>query len=205
MYNKLYTYVHEIFLSTTIITFNYNYSWNFFTVMRERRGLRAKEWLRTGSIWWRQPRFSVFGARRKYGAKTQVRATRAVKKGGGERRREAIADYKIKKTRYPVKNYAGKFTKIYCTISPAGKRSFGKNLTIVETKFLNNIYRNARREELFFSSFLAPIHLLTQFHKIFFKNKYSCFWPSSFCCVREKEREKEIQCCESRLYVQIYT
>lgn len=43
MYNKLYTYVHEIFLSTTIITFNYNYSWNFFTVMRERRGLRAKE------------------------------------------------------------------------------------------------------------------------------------------------------------------
>lgn len=30
MYNKLYTYVHEIFLSTTIITFNYNYSWNFF-------------------------------------------------------------------------------------------------------------------------------------------------------------------------------
>lgn len=25
MYNKLYTYVHEIFLSTTIITFNYNY------------------------------------------------------------------------------------------------------------------------------------------------------------------------------------
>lgn len=150
MYNKLYTYVHEIFLSTTIITFNYNYSWNFFTVMRERRGLRAKEWLRIGSIWWRQPRFSVFGARRKYGAKTQVRATRAVKKGGGERRRKAIADYKIKKTRYPVKNYAGKFTKIYCTISPAGKRSFGKNLTIVETKFLNNIYRNARREELFF-------------------------------------------------------
>lgn len=30
IYNKLYTYVHEIFLSTTIITFNYNYSWNFF-------------------------------------------------------------------------------------------------------------------------------------------------------------------------------
>lgn len=85
MYNKLYTYVHEIFLSTTIITFNYNYSWNFFTVMRERRGLRAKEWLRIGSIWWRQPRFSVFGARRKYGAKTQVRATRAVKKRGGEK------------------------------------------------------------------------------------------------------------------------
>lgn len=37
MYNKLYTYVHEIFLSTTIITFNYNYSWNFFTIMGERR------------------------------------------------------------------------------------------------------------------------------------------------------------------------
>lgn len=38
MYNKLYTYVHEIFLSTTIITFNYNYSWNFFysNVAKER-------------------------------------------------------------------------------------------------------------------------------------------------------------------------
>lgn len=30
MYNKLYTYVHEIFLSTTIITFNYNYFVEFF-------------------------------------------------------------------------------------------------------------------------------------------------------------------------------
>lgn len=51
--NKLYTYVHEIFLSTTIITFNYNYSWNFFTVMRGReggRGWRGRKNDRAGSI-----------------------------------------------------------------------------------------------------------------------------------------------------------
>jgi len=47
-------------------------------------------------------------------------------------------------------NYTGKFIKIYCTISPAGKRSFGKNLTIVETKFLNNIL-SQHEERNFFS------------------------------------------------------
>lgn len=33
MYNKLYTYVHEIFLSTTIVTFNYNFIGFFFTII----------------------------------------------------------------------------------------------------------------------------------------------------------------------------
>lgn len=109
-------------------------------------------------------------------------------------------------------SYAGnggwerKFTKIYCTISPAGKRSFGKNLTI-ETKFLNNIYRNEERN--FSSSLLAPntsSHAipLKSFSKI---NIFVLTVSSSF------ERERFSDVCVSvcvcvyvnHSYIQIYT
>jgi len=46
-----------------------------------------------------------------------------------------------------------------------------------------------RGEESFFFLFTAPIHLLTQFRKIFFKNKYFCLDRFLFVV-----REGEIQC-----------
>lgn len=38
MYNKLYTYVHEIFLSTTIVTSNLTILLDFFTIMWKGKG-----------------------------------------------------------------------------------------------------------------------------------------------------------------------
>lgn len=37
MYNKLYTYVHEIFLSTTIVTSNYNFIGFFYNNMEREK------------------------------------------------------------------------------------------------------------------------------------------------------------------------
>jgi len=128
---KLYTYVHEIFLSTTIITFNYNYSWNFFTVMLESRGIgkegRKNDW-----------ELEVFDSRDLACSEHEKNTERErrcnennfLKKRGKEKEKSDRC-YKIK-TRYSRENYTGKFTKIYCTISPAEKRNYGKNLTIVE-------------------------------------------------------------------------
>lgn len=154
MYNKLYTYVHEIFLSTTIITFNYNYLWNFFTVMRERRreegrGLRAKEWFWELEVFDGDSR-DLACSEHEENTERERRCKgneNSLNKKGGEGDRE-------KENRcYEIKTLVTKFmrgnSRKYCTISPAGKRSFGKILTIVKTKFLNNIYRNARNFHFF--------------------------------------------------------
>lgn len=174
MYNKLYTYVHEIFLSTTIITFNYNYSWNFFynNGGKERGGAgggrgRKNEWELEVYIWRRQPRFSVFGARRKYSARTQVWGQRGEQGGGKKRkkRRERKSDrcYEIE-TRHPVRftrergGERGNLRKYIAQSLRRGKRSFGKNSTIVETKFLNNNFIATRRGTSF-SSLVSTFYI----------------------------------------------
>lgn len=43
MYNKLYTYVHEIFLSTTIVTSNLTILLDFFTIMWKGKGKNDRE------------------------------------------------------------------------------------------------------------------------------------------------------------------
>jgi len=98
-------------------------------------------------------------------------------------------------------NHVGKFMKIHCTICPAGKRSFGKNSTIVETQFPNNIIL-PQLEEISFFLVLAPKHLLMQYRKIFFKNKYFCLDHLYFFIFFLFEREIQ---CVNHSYVQMYT